>query len=63
MKPQISIWLQFALCAGLIGAAGFRLSLYGDVIAEKTGLGRNWTGLILLVIYLLNYYVLFLHEE
>lgn len=48
MPFQVSIWLQFALCAGLIGAAGQRLSLYGDVVAEKTGLGRNWTGLILL---------------
>jgi len=48
MTLQTSIWLQFALCAGLIGAAGYRLSLYGDVVAEKTGLGRNWTGLILL---------------
>ena len=48
MPFQVSIWLQFALCAGLIGVAGKRLSLYADVVAEKTGLGRNWTGLILL---------------
>lgn len=48
MPFEVSIWLQFALCAGLIGVAGQRLSLYADVVAEKTGLGRNWTGLILL---------------
>jgi cation:H+ antiporter len=48
MSNPFSIWLQFALCAALIGAAGYRLSLYADVIAEKTGLGRNWIGLILL---------------
>lgn len=41
-------WLQFLLCAVLIGIAGSRLSLYGDVIAEKTGLGGNWVGLMLM---------------
>jgi cation:H+ antiporter len=48
MNAAASIWLQFAVCAALIGAAGYRLSLYGDVIAEKTGLGRNWVGLVML---------------
>lgn len=42
------VWLQFALCVAAIWAAGTRLSRYGDVIAEKTGLSRNWLGLILL---------------
>lgn len=42
------VWLQFLFCVAVIGAAGYRLSLFGDVIAEKTGLGRNWTGLVLL---------------
>lgn len=42
------IWLQFVVCAGLIGVAGFRLSRYGDAIAGHTGLSRNWVGLILL---------------
>jgi cation:H+ antiporter len=48
MKPLYLIWLQFFLCAGLIGVAGFRLSKYGDAIAAHTGLSRNWIGLILL---------------
>ncbi len=48
MSAAASIWLQFAVSAALIGAAGYRLSLYGDVIAEKTGLGRNWVGLVML---------------
>jgi cation:H+ antiporter len=48
MSAVLSAWLQFAICAALIGAAGYRLSLYGDVIAEKTGLGRNWVGLVML---------------
>jgi cation:H+ antiporter len=42
------IWLQFAVCAGLIGLAGPELSRSGDIIAEKTGLSHNWVGLILL---------------
>jgi cation:H+ antiporter len=63
VNPVLLAWLQFAVCAALIGAAGYRLSLYGDVIAEKTGLGRNSVGLFLLVIYLFNSYVIFLHGE
>lgn len=42
------VWLQFALCAGVIFFAGARLSYYGDVLAEKTGLGRTWIGVVLL---------------
>ena len=42
------VWLNLALCIAAIGLAGARLSRYGDVIAEKTGLGRGWVGLILL---------------
>lgn len=39
---------QFVLCSALILASGVRLSRYGDIIAEKTGLGGTWIGLILL---------------
>jgi cation:H+ antiporter len=42
------VWLQFVLCLGIIIIAGIRLSKYGDIIAEKTGLGRVWVGIILL---------------
>ncbi len=45
---MLTIWLQFAVCAGVILYAGAQLSKQGDVIAEKTGLGRNWIGLVLL---------------
>jgi cation:H+ antiporter len=41
------IWLTFAACLAAIGYAGVRLSRYGDVIAEKTGLGGTWVGLVL----------------
>jgi cation:H+ antiporter len=42
------IWLQFALCAALIGTAGYQLSRYGDAIARRTGLSGSWIGLALL---------------
>ena len=42
------VWLQFLLCLTLIGYAGVKLSRYGDVIADKTGLGGTWIGLVLL---------------
>jgi len=41
-------WLQFLVCALLIWRAGTRLSRYGDVIAEKTGMAGGWVGLVLL---------------
>jgi cation:H+ antiporter len=42
------IWLSLAACLAVIGIAGVRLSRYGDIIAEKTGMSRGWVGLILL---------------
>lgn len=42
------VWLQFGLCAAVILFAGANLSRYGDVLAEKTGLGRTWIGVVLL---------------
>ncbi len=42
------LWIEFIICSGLILYSGSRLSLYGDIIAEKTGLGRTWIGIILL---------------
>lgn len=42
------VWLKFVFCLVVIGLAGTRLSRYGDVIAEKSGLGRTWVGLVLM---------------
>lgn len=42
------IWIELIVCALLIFWAGSLLSRYGDVIAEKTGLGRAWIGAILI---------------
>ncbi len=42
------VWFKFLLSAVIILFAGTKLARYGDAIAEKTGLGRIWTGLVLL---------------
>jgi cation:H+ antiporter len=42
------VWIKFLFCTSLIVYAGYKLSAYGDVIAEKTGLGRTWIGLVLM---------------
>jgi cation:H+ antiporter len=42
------IWIQFLAAALVIVLAGVRLARYGDVLGEKTGLGRSWAGVVLL---------------
>lgn len=42
------VWVQFIICLAIIVIAGTRLAKYGDLIAEKTGLGRVWIGVVLL---------------
>lgn len=42
------LWLQLLLCLAVIGYAGYFLSHYGDIIAEKSGISASWIGLILL---------------
>jgi len=42
------IWLQFLLITAAIAFSGSQLSRYGDVLAEKTGMGRTWMGLVVL---------------
>ncbi|MBI5642159.1 MAG: sodium:calcium antiporter [Deltaproteobacteria bacterium] len=42
------LWIEFILCGIIIIFCGAKLSKYGDVIAEKTGFGGAWTGLILM---------------
>ena len=44
----IQVWLEFAACVALIGVAGVKLTDYGDAIADKTGMGGTWVGLILI---------------
>lgn len=47
MTATLLVWLQFAACAVLIGAAGYQLSRHGDAIALRTGLSGSWIGLTL----------------
>lgn len=42
------LWFEFIICIAVIIYAGSRLSVCGDVIAEKTGFGRTLVGLVLL---------------
>lgn len=42
------IWLAFLLCLAVTAVAGVKLSQYGDAIADKTGIGRTWVGLVML---------------
>jgi len=42
------LWVGFIVCTSVIVYSGIRLSKYGDTIAEKTGLGRAWIGLVLM---------------
>lgn len=44
------VWLKFFLCFVIILFGGTRAARYADIIAEKTGLGRIWIGLVLLAI-------------
>jgi cation:H+ antiporter len=48
MQDIYAIWASLFICLGVIVVAGARLSRYGDIIAEKSGLSRGWIGLILL---------------
>jgi cation:H+ antiporter len=41
-------WVTFALSAVVIVIAGTKLSQYGDQIAEQTGLGELWIGVVLI---------------
>ena len=48
MNPILVPWLQLFACAAVITVAGTKLSRYGDIIAEKTGVSGSWVGLVLL---------------
>jgi len=42
------VWIQLVVCLAIIVVTGSKLSRYADLIAEKTGLGRVWIGVVLL---------------
>ncbi|NIO41347.1 MAG: sodium:calcium antiporter [Burkholderiales bacterium] len=43
-------WLEFAACVIVITVAGYKLSIYGSVIADRTGMGGTLVGLMLLAV-------------
>lgn len=47
---MVLVWVKFLICAVLVLFFGTRLSRYGDIIAEKTGVSGVWVGLLLLAI-------------
>ncbi|MCK4400816.1 sodium:calcium antiporter [bacterium] len=47
---MLKVWIQFSIGAIIIILAGFKLSKYGDIIAEKTGISRAWIGGIFLAV-------------
>jgi len=44
------VWFEFVVCVAIILFAGTKLARYADAVAEKTGLGRIWVGLVLLAL-------------
>jgi cation:H+ antiporter len=42
------LWPAFIICTSAIVYGGAKLCRYGDIIAEKSGLGRTWIGFILM---------------
>ena len=44
----MTVWTELAVCMTMILISGSLLSRYGDIAAEKTGMGRTWIGMILL---------------
>jgi len=46
--PLLNLWLLFLICSLIIIFVGTKLTRYGDIIAEKTGLGRLWIGAALI---------------
>ncbi|SDM67838.1 cation:H+ antiporter [Daejeonella rubra] len=48
MNSIVLLIAGFILCSALITYSGTRLSKYGDIIAELTGMGKAWMGLILM---------------
>jgi cation:H+ antiporter len=41
-------WVLFLAIAVVIVGGGVQLARYGDIIGDKSGLGRNWIGVVLL---------------
>lgn len=40
------VWLKLVICVLIIFFSGQKVARYGDILAEKTGMGRVWMGVI-----------------
>jgi cation:H+ antiporter len=40
------LWIGFILCTSVIVYAGMRLARYGNIIAEKAGIGKTWIAIL-----------------
>jgi cation:H+ antiporter len=47
-SAPLTIWMLFGISLLLVLYGGVRLAYSGDVIAEKTGIGRAWIGLVII---------------
>ena len=48
MANALLLWAQFAVAAAFVACAGYRLVVNANVIAERTGLGTTFIGVVLL---------------
>jgi len=46
----IVVWIKFVACAAIIIVAGAKLTRYSDTIADKTGLGKTFVGILFLAV-------------
>lgn len=47
-------WLRFIFSAFIIIVTGFKLSIYDDIIAEKSGTGQLWIGVAVIPVVNIN---------
>ena len=47
---MLQVWVEFIICLVLIAAASRTVAKYGDLIADRTGLGGVWVGVALLAV-------------
>ena len=47
---DIWVWVKFVACAVIIIIAGTKLTRYSDTIADKTGLGKTFVGILFLAV-------------
>jgi len=44
------VWFKFVICIVIIFFSGRRVAKYGDIIADRSGLGQLWMGLVVIAL-------------